>query len=128
MVGSRFGQFRPIEMKQVLRKGLKEIIVDEVPDPMVTPHHVLIRPCYSLISSGTETAAIHQESLLKEVAQNPAQIQKVWDAMKATDPVRTAAEVRAKFGEYAVMGYSGAGVVVERHASVTDLAVGERVA
>jgi len=48
-------------MKQLVRKGLKEVIVDEVPDPMIIPHHVLVRPIFSLISSGTETASIHQE-------------------------------------------------------------------
>ena len=58
-------------MKQVLRKGLKEIVVDEVPDPVALPHHVLVRPRYSLISSGTETADIHQDGVLKEVAENP---------------------------------------------------------
>src|ERR1700722_14784177 len=115
-------------MKQVLRKGLKEIIVDEVPDPVVTPHHVLIRPLYSLISSGTETASIHQEGMLKEVAQNPSHLQKVWDAMKVTDPVRTFAELRAKFSEYAVLGYAGAGVVVDKHSTVADLQTGDRVA
>jgi hypothetical protein len=57
-------------MKQVICKGLKDIIVDEVPDPVVSPHHVLVRPACSLISSGTETASIHQEGLVKEVAQN----------------------------------------------------------
>jgi len=30
-------------MKQVIRKGLKDIIVDEVPDPVLLPHHVLVR-------------------------------------------------------------------------------------
>src|SRR5919199_1804620 len=107
-------------MKQVLRKGLKEIVVDEVPDPVVVPHHVLVRPCYSLISSGTETASIHQEGVLKEVSENPSHLRKVWEVMKANGPVRTLAVVRAKFGEYAVLGYSGAGVVVEKHPSVTD--------
>ncbi|MFP5264733.1 MAG: bi-domain-containing oxidoreductase [Blastocatellia bacterium] len=115
-------------MKQVLRKGLKQIIVDEVPDPVVTPHHVLVRPLYSLISSGTETASIHQEGVLREVAENPSHLRKIWDVMKVTGPARTAAEVKAKFGEYAVLGYSGAGVVVDKHPTVTDLAVGDRVA
>ncbi|HEX8185644.1 MAG TPA: bi-domain-containing oxidoreductase [Blastocatellia bacterium] len=115
-------------MKQVLRKGLREIIVDEVPDPVVTPHHVLVRPLYSLISSGTETASIHQEGVIKEVADNPSHLRKVWDVMKVTGPRRTAAEVRAKFSEYAVLGYSGAGVVVDKHATVTDLEIGDRVA
>ena len=64
----------PRAMKQVIRKGLKDIIVDEVPDPIVTPHHVLVRPLFSLIGSGTETASIHQ-GVLKEVADNPSQTQ-----------------------------------------------------
>src|SRR3712207_432916 len=102
-------------MKQVIRKGLKEIIVDEVPDPVVSPHHVLVRPVYSLISSGTETASIHQEGVLKEVSENPSHLRMVWDVMKEKGPVRTFAEVRAKFSEYAVLGYSGAGVVVDKH-------------
>src|SRR5690242_10102171 len=115
-------------MKQVLRKGLKDIVVDEVPDPKVTPHHVLVRPHASLISSGTETASIHQEGVLKEVADNPSHLRKIWDAMKSNGPMRTIAEVQAKFSEYAVLGYSGAGVIGEVHPTVTDLEPGDRVA
>ena len=115
-------------MKQVIRKGLKHIIVEDVPDPVVIPHHVLVRPSYSLISSGTETASIHTDSLMKEVADNPSHLKKVWDVMKAAGPLSTIREVRAKFSEYAVLGYSGAGVVAEKHPTVTDLEVGDRVA
>ncbi len=95
---------------------------------MVTPHHVLVRPLYSLISSGTETADIHQDGVLKEVAENPSHLRKVLDVMKTAGPTRTISEVRAKFSEYAVLGYSGAGVVVDTHESVTDLEIGDRVA
>src|SRR5947209_6114772 len=115
-------------MKQVIRKGLKEIIVDEVPDPVLLPHHVLVRPLYSLISSGTETASIHRDSLLKEVGENPSHLRKVWDTAMKTSPMATFEQVRAKFSEYAVLGYSGAGVIAARHATVTDLEIGERVA
>jgi predicted dehydrogenase len=114
-------------MKQILRKGLKDIIVDEVPDPVVSPHHVLVRPIYSLISSGTETASIHQKGVVRAVANDPSQITKVWNALKGS-PIRTLAEVRAKFSEYAILGYSGAGLVAEKHPSVTDIEVGDRVA
>ncbi len=115
-------------MKQVVRKGLKEIAVEELPDPVVTPHHVIVRPQFSLISSGTETASIHQEGVMKELAENPSHIRKVLDVMKTAGPVRTLAEVRAKFSEYAVLGYSGAGEVVEKHGTVKDLEIGQRVA
>jgi predicted dehydrogenase/threonine dehydrogenase-like Zn-dependent dehydrogenase len=115
-------------MKQLIRRGLKEIIVDEVPDPQVIPHHVLVRPLYSLISSGTETASIHQEGVLRAVAENPSHLQKIWNVFKVQGPVSTFAEVRAKLKEYAVLGYSGAGVIVDKHHTVTDFEIGDRVA
>jgi predicted dehydrogenase len=115
-------------MKQVLRKGLKDIVVDEVPDPIVVAHHVLIKPSYSLISSGTETADIHQDGLVKEVAENPSHLRKIWEVMKQQGPVRTLAEVKAKFGEYGALGYSGAGFVVDKHPTVQGLEIGDRVA
>jgi predicted dehydrogenase len=115
-------------MKQVIRRGLKEIIVDEVADPVVTPHHVLVRPHYSLISAGTETADIHTDSLVKEVADNPSHLSKIWAVMKQEGPLSTINEVRAKFKEYAVLGYAGAGEIVDLHPTVTDLQIGDRVA
>lgn len=115
-------------MKQVIRKGIREIVVDEVPDPAVGPHQVVVRPLFSLISSGTETASIHQEGALRVVADNPSHLRKVWEVCKTAGPWKTLREVRAKFSEYAVLGYSGAGLVIDKHAGVTDLALGERVA
>lgn len=115
-------------MKQVIRRGLKEIIIDEVADPVVSSNHVLVRPFYSLISSGTETADIHTESIVKEVADNPSHLKTVWNVMTKTDPIATFNEVRAKFKDYAVLGYSGAGIVIEKDERVADLKVGDRVA
>jgi len=115
-------------MKQVIRKGIKDIIVDEVPDPVVVPNHVLIRPSHSVISSGTEIASIHNEGLLREVADNPSHLKKIWSGVKVAGPLRTFAEVKAKLSEYAVLGYSGAGVVVDKHASVSGIEIGDRVA
>ena len=114
-------------MKQVFRKGLSHIVVAEAPEPMLTTNHVLVNPVYSLISSGTESASIH-EGIIKEVAENPSQLRKVWDGMKSMGPLATFAEVRAKFQEYAALGYSGAGVVSARHPSVTEIEIGDRVA
>jgi predicted dehydrogenase len=114
-------------MKQVFRKGLSHIVVAEAPEPMVVPHHVLVNPVYSLISSGTESASIH-EGIIKEVAENPSQLRKVWDGVKAMGPLATIAEVRAKFQEYATLGYAGAGIISERHPTVGEFKVGDRVA
>src|SRR5580698_9631018 len=115
-------------MKQLLRKGLKDIVVDEVPDPVVTPHHVIVRPHCSLISSGTETASIHRGGALGAIAENPSYIGKILDVMKTEGPVRTTREVLAKFSEYAVLGYSGAGVVIDKDTGVLEVEIGDRVA
>jgi predicted dehydrogenase len=115
-------------MKQVLRKGLKDIIVDEVPDPVVTPNHIVVRPCFSLISSGTETASIHSEGVLKAVADNPSHLATIWNAVVKVGPLPAFREVKAKFSEYAVLGYSGAGIVVDKHPSVAEFEIGDRVA
>ncbi|HZN01404.1 MAG TPA: zinc-binding alcohol dehydrogenase, partial [Pyrinomonadaceae bacterium] len=114
-------------MKQVFRKGLKHIVVADAPEPVVKPHYVLVNPVYSLISSGTESASIH-EGILREVAENPSQLRKVWDGVKSMGPIATLSEVRAKFEEYAALGYAGAGVVLDRHPSVNEVNVGDRVA
>jgi predicted dehydrogenase/threonine dehydrogenase-like Zn-dependent dehydrogenase len=115
-------------MKQVFRKGLKHIVVAEAPAPVVTPNHVLVNPVCSLISSGTEGASIHDESIIKEVAHNPSQMNKVWEGLKVMGPGPTLAEVRAKFKEYAALGYAGAGIVVDRHPTVSGVSIGDRVA
>ena len=115
-------------MKQVLRKGLKEIVVVDVPDPLLQAHHVLIRPSFSLISSGTETASLHQEGVLAELRHNPSHLHKIAAAIKTNGPRRTLAEVKAKFSEYAVLGYSGAGRVAAVDRQVTDIDVGQIVA
>jgi len=115
-------------MKQVIRRGLKEIIVDDVPAARPGRQQVLVRPHFSLISSGTETASIKTGSLVSELADNPSHIQKVLDAMRANGPERTVREVLAKFQDYAVLGYAGAGEVVDKHSSVRDLEIGSFVA
>ncbi|MBI3792005.1 MAG: bi-domain-containing oxidoreductase [Gemmatimonadetes bacterium] len=115
-------------MKQVVRRGIGEIIVDDVPAPGIPEHHVLVRPLRSLISSGTETASLHTGSLASIAAENPSQIKKVLDLMSVAGPARTIEEVRAKLKDYAVLGYSGAGVVAAVHPSVRDLEPGARVA
>ncbi len=114
-------------MKQVIRKGLSEIIVDDVPAPALRPHHVLVQPAFSVISSGTETASIHREGVLRAVADNPSHIQKVLGVMRVNGPVQTIAEVRAKFSDYAVLGYAGAGWVIDKHQTVSELSIGDRV-
>ncbi len=114
-------------MKQVIRKGVKQIIVDEVPDPVTPSHHVLVRPAASLISSGTETASIHTGSIATQVSQS--RVKMVFDVMKQFGPLPTIRETQAKLNdEYAVIGYSGGGYIAEKHSTVKEFEIGDRVA
>ena len=114
-------------MKQVIRKGVKQIIVDEVPDPVTSSHHVLVRPAASLISSGTETASIHTGGIASQVSQS--RVKMVFDVMKQFGPLPTIRETQAKLNdEYAVIGYSGGGYIAEKHSTVTEFEIGDRVA
>lgn len=115
-------------MKQVLRRGFSEIVVESLPDPVLSPGQAIVRPFYSLISSGTESASIHQHGVLKAVADNPSHLSTIWKVLSANGPTGTFAELKARFSAYAVLGYSGAGIVVAKHASVSDLEIGQRVA
>ena len=113
-------------MKQVLRRGLEHIVVEEVPAPVVTAHHVLLNTHASLISSGTETASLR--GFVRAVSDNPSQIGKILNVMRENHPVATTREIAAKFSELVALGYSGAGVVVDCHSTVDDVFVGDRVA
>ena len=115
-------------MKQVLRRGIKEIVVDDVPAPALAPHHVLVQPAYSLISSGTESSSIHSEGAIRTVSEHPEHLAKIWKAFKEHGPKQTLVEIMAKFQEYSILGYAGAGTVAEKHSSVKDLSIGDRVA
>ena len=114
-------------MKQVIRRGLRDMVVEDVPAARPGRQQVLVRPHFSLISSGTETASI-KGSLTSELAENPSHIQKVLDVMRANGPERTVREVLAKFKDFAVLGYAGAGEVVDKHSTVRDLEIGSLVA
>ena len=65
---------------------------------------------------------------MTELRRNPSHLQKIAAVAKATGPLRTLAEVKAKFSEYAVLGYSGAGFVAQVHPTVTDIEPGALVA
>ena len=66
--------------------------------------------------------------MLRAVADNPSQLTKIWNVLKVQGPASTFDEVKAKFSEYAVLGYSGAGIIVDKHHTVANLQIGDHVA
>lgn len=116
-------------MYQVLRKGLKNIVVEQVPEPTVGQGEVKIKTAFSLISTGTEVSGLHPEGLAKEVIRERDQIRTlVGRAIREQGVVETSQAILDKFSELSITGYSGAGIVVAKSNEVVDLDIGEKVA
>jgi len=109
-----------------------EIQVLEVPEPVVSPGSVLVRTSHSLISAGTESAALgsggRRESLVLKALRNPDLVRKVVDRAVSHGLQNTVDLVRTKISTHQPMGYSSAGVVTEVGSGVEGFRPGDRVA
>lgn len=117
-------------MKQVLLRDGKAVL-EEVPSPSVEPGAVLVRTAYSVLSAGTERAALRatDEASLLGRAADPASLGRAFDLLRREGPgavwdrLRSATEARA-----IAPGYSASGVVQAAGPGVFDLPPGMAVA
>lgn len=118
-------------MKQVLqnRKTGKVAVVD-VPVPALQRGRVLVRTVASLISSGTERAAVEQarKSLLQEARERPDLVRSVLEKARTDGLKQTFGAVRDKLAASRALGYSASGIVVGVGEGVTVFRIGDRVA
>ena len=118
-------------MKQVLQnRKTGKPFVGEVPVPALVRGRVLVRTVASLISAGTERAAVElvSKGLVQEARQRPDLVKAVVAKVKNEGLLNTFASVRDKMAASQALGYSAAGVVAAVAEDVTEFKVGERVA
>lgn len=118
-------------MKQVLQnRKTGRPFVGEVPVPALQKGRVLVRTVASLISAGTERAAVElvSKGLVQEARQRPDLVKAVVAKVKNEGLLNTFASVRDKMAASQALGYSAAGIVAAVAEDVTEFQVGDRVA
>jgi polar amino acid transport system substrate-binding protein len=118
-------------MKQVLQDLRSHAVqVEEVPPPCCLPGGVLVKTVASLISSGTERAAIvlGGKTLLGKALERPDLVRQLFRRLKTNGVADVIATVRARLDTAVALGYSSAGVVLEVGAGAEEFAAGDRVA
>lgn len=122
---------RPPLMKQILQNVRTGVVsVHDVPAPSVHPGRVLVRTAASLISAGTEKAAVDsgKKGLIGRAKDRPDLVKQVIERVKTEGLLNTYAAVQAKLDGTTALGYSAAGVVTAVGDDVTAFRTGDRVA
>ena len=118
-------------MKQVLQnRKTGRPFVAEVPVPALQTGRVLVRTVASLISAGTEKAAVElvSKGLIQEARQRPELVKAVMTKVKNDGLLNTLNAVRDKMAASQALGYSASGIVTAVAPDVDEFQVGDRVA
>jgi predicted dehydrogenase/threonine dehydrogenase-like Zn-dependent dehydrogenase len=118
-------------MKQVLQnRKTGRPFVGEVPVPAMQKGRVLVRSAASLISAGTERAAVElvSQGLVQEARQRPDLVKAVMAKVKSEGLLSTVVSVRDKMAASQALGYSAAGIVAAVADDVSEFQIGDRVA
>ena len=119
-------------MKQVFLSGKGQIELFDVPVPGRLNGSILVRNSHSLISAGTEGAAITSKDgvngLYEKFMNSRDRFGQVWEMVQKQGFAETASLIQNKLNDYTPLGYSSAGMVVEVDSDNLGFSAGQRVA
>ena len=119
-------------MKQVFLSGQGQVDVIEAPVPGRLRGGILVRNAYSLISAGTEGAAVTRsegvKGLYEKVMNSRDRAGQVWSMVQAQGWDNTMSLIQNKLSDHTPIGYSTAGVVLEIDNEDLGFKPGQRVA
>lgn len=118
-------------MKQIvqsMRTGAVNVL--DVPPPRLAGPGVLVQTAVSLISAGTERAALDfaKSSLVDKARSRPDLVKQVIEKVRRDGLVRTATVAFERLDRPVAPGYATAGTVIAVAPDVDDVIVGDRVA
>ncbi len=119
-------------MKQIFLSGQGQVEIIEVPVPARMRGSILVQSAFSLISSGTEGAAVTKRSgaagLLEKAIQSRSRAGQVWTMVQRQGVASAIAAIHTKLDGFTQIGYSCAGTIVESDSDATGFRAGQRVA
>ncbi len=104
--------------------------MEEIPTPNMGDNQVLISTHYSLISSGTELAALEKNpiELAKQTLQDPWMRNAVKNLFLSSSIKQIFDTLKNELTLFRIIGYSGSGIVIDKGKNVQDVKIGEKVA
>jgi NADPH:quinone reductase-like Zn-dependent oxidoreductase len=118
-------------MKQVfLRMGKGDVVIEEIPPPVIKSGGILVKNAFSLISSGTERAGLAAGGggIVQKAAERPDRVKKVFESLYKDGISATYRKIMEKLSEITPIGYSSAGIVQEVGEGAGEFSRGNRVA
>jgi predicted dehydrogenase/threonine dehydrogenase-like Zn-dependent dehydrogenase len=116
-------------MKQILtKKG--NIVVGDIPAPVLEDDRILVEVAYSFISSGTEISDLKNSgmSLVERSWKQPENVIKALNGIKAEGFLKTYSKIRARLDDSRQTGYSCSGVIIDVGKNIRDLRRGDQIA
>ncbi|MDD2854369.1 MAG: zinc-binding dehydrogenase, partial [Desulfuromonadaceae bacterium] len=119
-------------MKQIFISGQGQIDIFDAPLPSRLTGGILVSNAYSLISAGTEGAAVTKRSgvqgLYEKAMNSRDKIGQVWGMVQSQGASNTFKLIQNKLEDYNPLGYSCAGVILETDCDNLGFKTGQRVA